>query len=94
MRIMGEKIAATYMLENADNKRTVVVNDEIETIKGRLDKIERKLENDKQQINVIREGNHVLTKGMFALLEHGINGNNIEQMRSAKQDVEAYLINH
>lgn len=27
VRIMGEKIAATYMLENADNKRTVVVND-------------------------------------------------------------------
>lgn len=27
VQIMGEKIAATYMLENADNKRTVVVND-------------------------------------------------------------------
>ena len=27
VRIMGEKIAATYMLENADNKLTVVVND-------------------------------------------------------------------
>lgn len=27
VRIMGDKIAATYMLENADNKRTIVVND-------------------------------------------------------------------
>ena len=27
VRIMGDRIAATYMLENADNKRTVVVND-------------------------------------------------------------------
>lgn len=86
-----EKIVKVVRAARAPEERQ---NDEIETIKGRLDKIERKLENDKQQINVIREGNHVLTKGMFALLEHGINGNNIEQMRSAKQDVEAYLINH
>ena len=27
VRIMGDRIAATYMLENSDNKRTVVVND-------------------------------------------------------------------
>jgi hypothetical protein len=27
-------------------------------------------------------------------LEHGINGNNIDQMRDAKHDVEEYLINH
>ena len=27
VRIMGDRIAATYMLENADNKRTVVIND-------------------------------------------------------------------
>jgi hypothetical protein len=69
-------------------------NKEIKEIKIRLDKVETKLETDKQQIADIREGNHVLTKGMFALLEHGINGNNIAQMKEAKHDVETYLINH
>ena len=69
-------------------------NAEIEEIKERLDKVERKLENDKQQIADAKECNHVLTKGMLALLEHGINGNNIDQMRDAKNGVEAYLINH
>ena len=69
-------------------------NAEIKDIKDRLDKIESKLENDKKQIADAKECNHVLTKGMLALLEHGINGNNIEQMRDAKQGVEAYLINH
>lgn len=69
-------------------------NAEIEEIKDRLDKVERKLENDKKQIADAKECNHVLTKGMLALLEHGINGNNIDQMRDAKNGVEAYLINH
>lgn len=69
-------------------------DDEISGIKARLDKVERKLENDKVQIADSKECNHVLTKGMLALLEHGINGNNIEQMKEAKNDVHAYLINH
>jgi ribulose kinase len=69
-------------------------NAEIEEIKDRLDKVERKLEKDKIQIADAKECNHVLTKGMLALLEHGINGNNIDQMRDAKNGVEAYLINH
>lgn len=69
-------------------------NEKIADIDERLKKVEGKLKIDEKQIEDIREGNHVLTKGMFALLEHGINGNNIDQMRDAKHDVEEYLINH
>lgn len=69
-------------------------NKEIEDLKERLGKVERKLENDKKAIDDAKQCNHVLTKGMLALLEHGINGNNIDQMRDAKNGVEAYLINH
>lgn len=86
-----EKIVKAVKAAKAPEKRQ---DDEISGIKDRLKKVEDKLENDKKQIAVIREGNHVLTKGMFALLEHGINGNNIDQMRDAKHDVEEYLINH
>lgn len=73
--------------ETAQNKK-------ITELEERMKKVEDKLESDKKQIADIREGNHVLTKGMFALLEHGINGNNIDQMKDAKHDVEEYLINH
>ena len=73
--------------ENAQNKK-------ICELEERVKKVEEKLENDKKQIADAKECNHVLTKGMLALLEHGINGNNIDQMRDAKNGVEAYLINH
>lgn len=86
-----EKIVKAVKVAKAPEQRQ---NDEIQGIKGRLDKIEAKLENDKKQIQDAKDCNHVITKGMLALLEHGINGNNIDQMREARNDVNAYLINH
>jgi hypothetical protein len=86
-----EKIAKAVRVAKAPE---VQQNNEIKDIKDRLEKVERKLENDNKRIDDAKECNHVLTKGMLALLEHGINGNNIDQMRDAKNGVEAYLINH
>lgn len=86
-----EKIVKVFRAAKAPEKAQ---NAEIDDLKIRLDKVERKLENDKKAIDDAKECNHVLTKGMLALLEHGINGNNIDQMRDAKNGVEAYLINH
>lgn len=86
-----EKIAKAVRVAKAPEQAQ---NAEIKEIKDRLVKIETKLENDKRAIDDAKECNHVLTKGMLALLEHGINGNNIDQMRDAKNGVEAYLINH
>lgn len=86
-----EKIAKVRKAAKAPEQQQ---NAEIESIKKRLDKVELKLDNDKIQIDDAKECNHVLTKGMLALLEHGINGNNIDQMRDARNGVEAYLINH
>lgn len=86
-----EKIVKLFRVAKAPEQQQ---NAEIEEIKDRLDKVESKLEKDKIQIADAKECNHVLTKGMLALLEHGINGNNIDQMRDAKNGVEAYLINH
>ena len=86
-----EKIVKATKAVRAPEQRQ---NDEIAEIKERLDKLESRQKKDESQIEAGKECNRVLTKGMLALLEHGINGNNIDQMRDAKNDVEAYLINH
>ena len=86
-----EKIVKVVRAAKAPELRQ---DDKISDIEKRLDRVERKLENDKTQIAASRECEHVLTKGMLALLEHGINGNNVEQMKAAKADVNEYLINH
>ena len=87
----AEKIVNAVKVAKAPEQKQ---NDEIDDIKSRLKKVEEKLESDQKRIDDAKACNHVLTKGMLALLEHGINGNNIDQMRDAKNGVEAYLINH
>lgn len=87
----AEKIFKAVKVAKAPEQRQ---NDEIEGIKARLDKLEKAMLLDEKQLKDARECNHVITKGVLALLDHGINGNNIDQMKDARQDVEAYLINH
>jgi len=86
-----EKIAKAVKAAKAPEQRQ---NDEIEDIKARLDKLEKEILVDEKQLKDARACNHVITKGVLALLDHGINGNNIDQMKEARQDVEQYLITH
>lgn len=86
-----EKVAKIVKAARAPENQQ---NAEIEELKKRLTKLENNLLTDEKQIKDSRECNRVLTEGMLALLEHGINGNNIEQMQNAKTGVQQYLINH
>lgn len=87
----AEKIVKAVKVAKAPEKRQ---DNEIEGIKTRLDKVEKELSLDEKHLKDVRECNHVITKGVLALLDHGINGNNIDQMKDARHDVETYLINH
>ena len=69
-------------------------NEKIAQLDERLKKVEQEISKDEKQLKDVKECNHVITKGVLALLDHGINGNNIGQMKEARNDVEAYLINH
>lgn len=55
--------------------------------------VDRRLVSGSTHFDAIDEGNRVTQTALLALLAHGIDGNNIDQMRSAKQALEAHLIN-
>lgn len=48
--------------------------------------------NDKKRLENIEEGNRVTQKAILALLAHGIDGNDVEAMRTAKNELQEYLI--
>lgn len=48
--------------------------------------------NDKGRLDEIENGNRVMQMALLALLDHGIDGNNAEQMRQAKDDLQRHLI--
>lgn len=55
--------------------------------------VDQKLDNDKKHLETIDEGNRATQRALLALLDHGIDGNNIEQMQHAKEELQNHLIN-
>lgn len=91
---VGGAVEKIVKLRKAAKAPEVQQDAQIKELKDRLDRLERSLQKDEGQIKAARECNRVLTIGMLALLDHGINGNNIEQMQNAKAGVEAYLTSY
>lgn len=55
--------------------------------------VDSKLKNDNERLDAIVIDNRVTQRALLALLDHGIDGNNIKQMQDAKEDLQAHLIN-
>ena len=57
------------------------------------EKVDRRLNTDNDRLSDIDSGNRVTQRALLALLDHGIDGNNIEQMQHAKEELQDHLIN-
>ena len=86
----AEKIAKAVNAAKNPNK---VQNDRLSVLEEWRKTVDRKLENDKTHLDSIDAGNGVTQRALLALLEHGIDGNNIGQMQEAKKELQSHLIN-
>lgn len=55
--------------------------------------VDAKLNGDKDHFDALEAGNRAYCQALLALLDHGIDGNNIEQMQHAKESLQQHLIN-
>ena len=67
-------------------------NGKINELDQRVTKHDEMLGKDLKRLEEIEEGNKVTQKALLALLSHGIDGNDIESLKKAKDDLQAYLI--
>ena len=65
----------------------------LDDLEERIDAAEKKLDNDKKHFEAIDASNRVTQVALLALLDHGIDGNNLEQMQHAKEELQTHLIN-
>jgi len=84
-----EKIAKVAKAAKAPCNRQ---DERLANIEGRLDTVERKLDKDDNRLRDIKKGDHAMQRALLALLDHGIDGNNIKQMKDAKDELNDYLI--
>ncbi|MBE6587998.1 MAG: hypothetical protein E7647_06250 [Ruminococcaceae bacterium] len=84
-----EKVTRAVSVAKAPNERQ---DERLSIVEKRLEVVERKLANDDERFKDIRRGDHATQRALLALLDHGIDGNNIDQMKNAKEELNNYLI--
>lgn len=85
-----EKIVLAVKAAKAPNQRQ---DDRLKALEEWRQEVDRKLEADLKHLESIDEGSRATQQAILALLDHGIDGNNIEQMQHAKEMLQNYLIN-
>jgi hypothetical protein len=91
-KIAKARKAAQAPNEEQDRRLRELEDWRKETMDWRKD-VERKLRNDNDQLQTVNECLRVILQGQLALLDHGLDGNNIKQMQDAKEDLQNHLIN-
>lgn len=86
----AEKAAKAWRTAKAPNARQ---DERLDKVEKHLEEIDGFLAVDKKRLDSIEEGNRATQRALLALLDHGIDGNNITQMQEAKTALQNHLIN-
>lgn len=68
-------------------------NRRLDKLEASVSQIKTYLSSDNERIKTMESGNRVMLHAMSALLAHGIDGNNTENLVRAKEELDEYLIN-
>lgn len=83
-----EKIAKAKKAMAAPNEEQ---NARIAALESDMAEVKRSLKNDGQELVDIRESNRITALALIAILDHSLDGNNIKQMKDAKDELNHYL---
>lgn len=86
----AEKIGKAVQAARAPSQQ---LSKQMAEMEKRMSAAEKKLEKDQEHFGAIDASNRVTQVALLALLDHGIDGNNIKQMQSAKEELQTHLIN-
>lgn len=83
-------IVSAIKAAKAPNQRQ---DDRLDALESKVQRIEGELALDNTRLDNLKDGNRVTQRALLALLDHGIDGNNIDQMQHAKEELQNHLIN-
>ena len=85
-----EKVAKAVKAAKAPNTEQ---NERLTALEDWRKEVDRRLDKGSQHFNTLDDGSRVTQLALLALLDHGIDGNNITQMQHAKEELQNHLIN-
>ena len=86
----GKAVAGIRQAAKAPNEQ---LNQKLDALDSRLTEVEKKQVKASKHFDDIDASNRVTQVALLALLDHGIDGNNIDQMQHAKEELQTHLIN-
>lgn len=86
----AEKIGKAIQLAKAPN---VKQDERLDKVEKHLEEVDHYLAKDRNRLDSLEEGKRASQRALIALLDHGIDGNNIKQMQDAKTELLDNLIN-
>lgn len=75
----------------AMNAPNVEQDKRLDALEARCDKYDRFFDSDKQRLNDLEQSLSVLMQSQFALMSHAINGNDVDKLKKAQNDMLEYL---
>lgn len=82
-----------YQQSNHRSKKPKTDQDKrITQLEARVNAMEVLLKKDKLRLDRMGDGQHVTMQALLALLDHNLDGNNIDQMQKAKEALQKHLI--
>lgn len=87
----ADRIAKAWRAAKAPNDEQ---NKRLDNLEKWREEVDQKLNNDKAKLDAIQDGLQAIYQGQLAMLDHCLDGNNIEQMQAAKTALQHHLITH
>ena len=84
----AEKVVKAVKAAKAPN---VQQNERLDALEEWKKEVDRKLNSDNSRLDDVKDGMEVTQQALLALLDHGIDGNNIKQMQDAKEALYKHL---
>ena len=85
-----EKIVKAYKVAKAPG---VKQDERLDALEAWRKTVDARLTKEDERLDCIEDGNRATQRALLALLDHGIDGNNIKQMQDAKEVLQNHLIN-
>lgn len=69
-------------------------NQKQKEIDQKFEAVDEKLDNDNKRLNRLESDNQQILLTLLALLQHDIDGNDIETLKRRKAELSAYMVQH
>jgi hypothetical protein len=89
------KVVAKWKAPEVEqNRRIKELEDDVKALKAQNEIFSQYFVNDNNRFNAVEISNRAILSTLRALLKHAINGNDIEQLKKADEDLDDFLINN